>query len=437
MTDRQQRDIYLDVTDLILWVRENTKVTGIQRVHMSYALCAQKHGVKFVLFHGRRCEKVELVSAELITYMGQALSGGVVEPKVIYAMCPNARLGVWKDYGDKYSNRPWLGRGLSSLSGLLSWGRSILFEKKGQSPAFKSGDILISVGRGWTVGGYLEGVRRIKETYGVVPMVLLHDVLPIESELKKKKNMRFTNYVKGCFDVFEGFLTSSNFNVREISRYMHQLGGVTKPITKIRFGSNVESNSVEEGDLPGGLRRGEYLLCVGRIDVSKNQALLLEAWLDLVGAGRQSGKKLVFVGTLNGRYTDFKQQMARCAPEVGNYLVLERVSDAQLALLYSACYFTVFPSRAEGYGLPVAESLGAGKLCVASNATSIPEVAGDLADYFDPWKKSQIREKLEYYLEHSEDVRSKEGQIMKRPRYRWDEATSDFLASVRDGREFS
>jgi hypothetical protein len=111
--------------------RENTKVTGIQRVHMSYALCAQKHGVKFVLFHGRRCEKVELVSAELITYMGQALSGGVVEPKVIYAMSPNARLGVWKDYGDKYSNRPWLGRGLSSLSGLLSWGRSILFEKKG------------------------------------------------------------------------------------------------------------------------------------------------------------------------------------------------------------------------------------------------------------------------------------------------------------------
>jgi glycosyltransferase involved in cell wall biosynthesis len=94
---------------------------------------------------------------------------------------------------------------------------------------------------------------------------------------------------------------------------------------------------------------------------------------------------------LNGRYTEFKQQMARCAPD-GDYRVLENVSDAQLALLYSACYFTVFPSRAEGYGLPVAESLGAGKLCVASNATSIPEVAGDLADYFDPWEKSQIRD---------------------------------------------
>jgi hypothetical protein len=66
--------------------------------------------VKFVLFHGRRCEKVELVSAELITYMGQALSGGVVEPKVIYAMCPNARLGVWKDYVTSTRTvRGWVG----------------------------------------------------------------------------------------------------------------------------------------------------------------------------------------------------------------------------------------------------------------------------------------------------------------------------------------
>lgn len=437
MADRQQRDIYLDVTDLILWVRQNTKVTGIQRVHMSYALCALTHGVKFVLFHGRRCEKVELISAELITYIGQALSGGRVAPEAIYAMCPNARLGVWKDYGDKYSNRPWLGWGLSVLSGLLSWGRALLFERKGHPPAFQPGDILLSVGRGWTVGGYLNGVRRLKEANGVVPMVLLHDVLPMESELKRQKNMRFANYVKGCFDVFEGFLTSSDFNVREISRYMHQLGGVSKPITKIRFGSNVDAHPVEGGDLPEGLRPGEYILCVGRIDFSKNQALLLEVWLDLVGEGRHSGKKLVFVGTLNRRYTDFKKQMTRCAPGAGAYLVLENVSDVQLALLYRACYFTVFPSRAEGYGLPVAESLGAGKLCVASNATSIPEVAGDLADYFDPREKSQIRAKIESYLANPEAVRFKENQIMKKPRYHWDEATSDFLSSVRDGREVS
>lgn len=435
MVDRLKRDIYLDVTDLILWVRQNSKVTGIQRVHMSYALYARNHGVKFVLFHGRRCEKVELVRAELITYIGQALVGGVVDPKVIFSMCPNARLGVWKDYGDKYSNQPWLGWGLSALSGLLSWARSLLFERKGHPPAFQSGDILLSVGRGWTVGGYLNGLRWLKEANGVVPMVLLHDVLPMDAELRRQKNMRFANYVKGCFDVFERFLTSSDFNVREISRYMHQLGGVSKPIKKIRFGSNVELNTVEGVGLPVGLCRGEYLLCVGRIDVSKNQAILLEAWLDLVGEGRHSGKKLVFVGTLNRRYTDFKLQMARCTPGTGAYLVLENVSDAQLASLYSACYFTVFPSRAEGYGLPVAESLGAGKLCVASNATSIPEVAGDLADYFDPREKSQIRAKMEYYLKNPGAVQSKEDQIMKRPRYDWDEATSNFLSSVRDGRE--
>jgi hypothetical protein len=96
--------------------------------------------------------------------------------------------------------------------------------------------------------------------------------------------MRFTNYVKGCFDVFEGFLTSSDFNVREISRYMHQLGASASPSR--RSGSGRMSNQIlSKRAFAEGLRRGEYLLCVGRIDVSKNQALLLEAWLDLVARG--------------------------------------------------------------------------------------------------------------------------------------------------------
>jgi hypothetical protein len=38
----------------------------------------------------------------------------------------------------------------------------------------------------------------------------------------------------------------------------------------------------------------------------------------------------------------------------------------------------------EGWGLPIAESLAAGKYCIAGNATSLPEVGGDFIDYFDP-----------------------------------------------------
>jgi glycosyltransferase involved in cell wall biosynthesis len=45
--------------------------------------------------------------------------------------------------------------------------------------------------------------------------------------------------------------------------------------------------------------------------------------------------------------------------------------------------------------LPVAESLVQGKFCVASNATSIPEVGGDLIDYFDPTDDDDALAKIE------------------------------------------
>ena len=64
--------------------------------------------------------------------------------------------------------------------------------------------------------------------------------------------------------------------------------------------------------------------------------------------------------------------------------VMTDLSDPELDALYGACLFTAFPSLAEGWGLPVGESLARGKICVASNRDSMPEVGGDAALYVDP-----------------------------------------------------
>jgi glycosyltransferase involved in cell wall biosynthesis len=60
------------------------------------------------------------------------------------------------------------------------------------------------------------------------------------------------------------------------------------------------------------------------------------------------------------------------------------VSDAELRWLYQNCRFTVYPSHYEGWGLPVAESLAHGKFCLASSASSLPEIAPGLLDLEDP-----------------------------------------------------
>jgi glycosyltransferase involved in cell wall biosynthesis len=57
------------------------------------------------------------------------------------------------------------------------------------------------------------------------------------------------------------------------------------------------------------------------------------------------------------------------------------VDDDRLAALYRGCALLAFPSRYEGFGLPVLEAMSYGAPVVASDASSVPEAGGDAACY--------------------------------------------------------
>ena len=71
-----------------------------------------------------------------------------------------------------------------------------------------------------------------------------------------------------------------------------------------------------------------------------------------------------------------------------------RVTDDQLPEYYARAMVFVFPSRYEGFGLPVLEAFASGCPVVVSNTSSFPEVAGDAAGYFDPDTVESILEAL-------------------------------------------
>ena len=71
-------------------------------------------------------------------------------------------------------------------------------------------------------------------------------------------------------------------------------------------------------------------------------------------------------------------------------------ADALNAILNGAVGYA-FPSTYEGFGLPVLEAMQCGLAGVCSNASSLPEVAGDTALYFDPGDVQDISEQLETF----------------------------------------
>lgn len=78
----------------------------------------------------------------------------------------------------------------------------------------------------------------------------------------------------------------------------------------------------------------------------------------------------------------------------GRIRILEYVGDNEVKYIYSKAVMLCFPSLFEGFGMPIVEAMASGCPVVCSNATSIPEVAGNAALLFDPHDPLDIAEKI-------------------------------------------
>jgi glycosyltransferase involved in cell wall biosynthesis len=129
----------------------------------------------------------------------------------------------------------------------------------------------------------------------------------------------------------------------------------------------------------------EYILALGSADPRKNIRTLLDAYGKLPVALR-ARYPLVIVWTHSLLMEDAKAQVSRLGLSNGVRFV-HRVSDGDLAVLYNQAKLFVFPSRQEGFGLPLLEAMASGTPVVAADNSSIPEVAGSaalLVDACDP-----------------------------------------------------
>jgi glycosyltransferase involved in cell wall biosynthesis len=106
--------------------------------------------------------------------------------------------------------------------------------------------------------------------------------------------------------------------------------------------------------------------------------------------------------------------------------------DAQLDGLYRAATCFVFPSLAEGFGLPVLDALARGTPVATSNATSLPEVAGDAALYFDPEDTGGIAAAIERLLaDEALRERLREAGLRQAAKFSWAQTAAATVASYR------
>jgi glycosyltransferase involved in cell wall biosynthesis len=109
-------------------------------------------------------------------------------------------------------------------------------------------------------------------------------------------------------------------------------------------------------------------------------------------------------------------------------LITDFVDDKELDNLYKDAALFVFPSLSEGFGLPPLEAMKRGLQVVSSNATSLPEILGDAALYFNPLDIDDMAEKIKKVLT-DENLRKKliEKGFEQIKKYSWQKMTEETL----------
>jgi glycosyltransferase involved in cell wall biosynthesis len=120
-----------------------------------------------------------------------------------------------------------------------------------------------------------------------------------------------------------------------------------------------------------------YILGIGSADPRKNVQTLLRAYASME-LKLQEIHQLVIILTHSSMGINLIQQ-AQALGLTGRVRFLENVPDNDLVLLYNAAILFVFPSVEEGFGLPLLEAMACGVPVVASDNSSLPEIAADAA----------------------------------------------------------
>ncbi|QGG55271.1 glycosyltransferase family 4 protein [Paenibacillus sp. B01] len=209
----------------------------------------------------------------------------------------------------------------------------------------------------------------------------------------------------------------------------HKVKVVPNGVDLTRFTSEGKNESAGLIEQKYGVR--DYILTVGRIEPRKNHIALLEAYKILMEKNIKVGP-LVIVGKPDFGFQDFFNRIDEL--QLKPYVhIIESVDDRMLPHIYRAASVFVYPTFAEGFGIPPIEAMASGVPVVSSNTTAIPDVIGDAGIMVDPESYSEIATSIATITKNSElkERLIKKG-LTQAEKWTWEAAAKHFIQSVKD-----
>lgn len=297
-------------------------------------------------------------------------------------------------------------------------------------------DVCLMMGSTWHYDVANYKVQKLKNS-GVKIVYYIHDLLQISYPDAASVKWReiFSLWINGLSDA-DLVLANSLHTCSEVSDYIKQNNiQLNSTVKMVELGNNpfaIKSKYSNPSDLPFFIENFEYILYVSSFSKRKNHLFLLNAWLSIYqDIGDEGCPELILVGPRGDAFDDLVIFLESHEEIRSKVHIFENVSDVDLDSLYKSCLFTVFVSSCEGWGMPVAESLRYGKICVAANNTAIAEVGKIFSDLFQDGDSQEFIKTCKHYIFDKKSRMQKENFIVKNYVVRkWEDFSIEIVKSL-------
>ena len=227
-------------------------------------------------------------------------------------------------------------------------------------------------------------------------VVTIHDILHIKSEHARRFHPEATAQIERIIDYISerkdiGITTVSESTKKDLIGY----AGIDENRIQVvyeAYNRQLYWPEEDESVLDGlGINR-PYILYLGGLDAHKGLDVLCRAY-DMI---KDQNVSLVLAGGRCAWY-DIDSVIDKMRRK-NDVLMTGYVSDEQKRVLMSMADVFVFPSFYEGFGLPVIEAMACSAPVITTNVTSLPEVGGDAAVYFNAGDEKALKEKIEMMI---------------------------------------
>jgi glycosyltransferase involved in cell wall biosynthesis len=209
----------------------------------------------------------------------------------------------------------------------------------------------------------------------------IHDLLPITHAESFRPNARIWHMQKIDFALKHGaaLIVNSRETLHQLTEHARRICTPLPPTVAALLAPGLRKTAPAQRPIAE-----PYFVILGTIEPRKNHWLLLQIWRKLIERAPTEAPKLVVIGQRGWECENVVDLLERCEPLRGFVIEHSSCTDFELNNYLYHAQALLFPTFAEGYGMPLVEALTLGVPAIVSDLQVFREIAGDIPEYIDP-----------------------------------------------------